>query len=99
MGYFRFHRSVGNRFFRLNVSKTGFSSTLGVPGVHLNTPLVGKRKRKSMLTVGLPGSGLSYRQSVGEPRGGGSGAGGIPFLRQIIYVIIGLSVLAALGAL
>jgi hypothetical protein len=92
MGYFRFHRSVGNKFFRLNVSKTGFSSTLGVPGVHLNTPLIGRRRRRSMLTVGLPGSGLSYRQSVGQSRGGSDG---IP-LQQIILVIIGLSVLYVL---
>jgi hypothetical protein len=101
MGYFRFHRSIGNKFFRLNVSKSGFSSTVGVPGLHLNTPLIGQRGRRSMFTVGLPGSGLSYRQPVGRPRGGGRsrGGNGVPFYQQIIYVIIGLSVLAALGAL
>jgi hypothetical protein len=90
VGYFRFHRSIGNKFFRLNISKRGFSMTSGVPGIHVNTPLIGRRKRKSMLTVGLPGSGLSYRQSVGRPRGGGTD------VSQIILVIIGLSVLAVL---
>jgi hypothetical protein len=98
MGYFRFHRSIGNKFFRINVSKRGFSATSGVPGLHLNTPLIGTRKRRSMVTLGLPGSGLSYRQNIGRSRRGGAG-GDIPFLQQIIYVIIGLSVLAVLGVL
>lgn len=93
MGYFRFHRSVGNKFFRLNISKTGFSVTGGVPGAHVNVPLVGRRKRRPMATLGLPGSGLSYRESFGEPRGGGS-AGGIG--QSIIYMIVGLSVVLVL---
>jgi hypothetical protein len=106
MGYFRFHRSIGNKFFRLNVSKNGFSSTVGVPGLHLNTPLIGKRRRRSMLTVGLPGSGLSYRQNIGRARGGVSrteehGVGEVvsQFLQLVIYVIIGISIILALGAL
>jgi hypothetical protein len=65
MGHFRFHRSIGNKFVRLNVSKTGLSLTSGVPGAHLNVPLAG-RKRKAMSTFSLPGTGLSYRQSIGS---------------------------------
>lgn len=63
MGYLRFHRSIGNRFFRLNVSKTGLSVTGGVPGAHVNVPLTG-RKRRPMGTLGVPGTGLSYRQQL-----------------------------------
>jgi hypothetical protein len=65
MGHFRFHRSVGNKFVRLNVSKTGLSLTSGVPGAHLNVPLAG-RKRRAMVTTSIPGTGLSYRQSIGS---------------------------------
>ena len=66
MGYFRFHRSIGNKFFRLNFSKRGMSITQGIPGLHINVPL--SLKRRSMLTLGLPGSGLSYRQPLGRGR-------------------------------
>jgi hypothetical protein len=65
MGHFRFHRSIGNKFVRLNVSKTGLSLTSGVPGAHLNVPLAG-RKRRMMSTFSLPGTGLSYRQTIGS---------------------------------
>ena len=68
MGHFRFHRSFGNKLVWFNISKTGTSLTTGVPGTHLNTPLIGRRRRRSMITLGLPGTGLSYRQ----PLGGGS---------------------------
>jgi hypothetical protein len=68
MGHFRFHRSLGNKFVRLNVSKTGLSLTSGVPGAHLNVPLIGRRRRM-MVTTSLPGTGLSYRQPIGNPIG------------------------------
>ena len=65
MGHFRFRRSVGTSLVRFNVSKTGTSITTGVPGAHLNVPLLGGRKRKPMITLGMPGTGLSYRQPLG----------------------------------
>lgn len=68
MGHFRFRRSFGTSLVKFNVSKSGFSMTSGVPGAHLNIPLVGTRRRRSMLTLGLPGSGLSYRQPIGRGR-------------------------------
>lgn len=40
---------------RLNLSKTGLSTTLGVPGANVN--IRGRRVRR---TVGVPGSGLSH---------------------------------------
>jgi hypothetical protein len=92
MGYFRFHRSVGNKFFRLNVSKTGLSLTSGVPGAHLNIPLVGQRKRKMMATISAPGTGLSYRQQIGG-KTGLAPSGGLPVSQQAICAIIGFIVI------
>ena len=40
---------------RLNLSKSGLSTTLGVPGANVN--IRGRRVRR---TVGIPGSGLSH---------------------------------------
>jgi hypothetical protein len=95
MGYFRFHRSVGNKFFRLNVSKTGLSLTSGVPGAHLNVPLIGQRKRKMMATISAPGTGLSYRQQIGGKTGLAPSGGitGLPVNQQAIYAIIGFIVI------
>jgi hypothetical protein len=50
---------------RLNLSKGGISTTIGVPGAGLT---VGKRGVYA--NVGIPGSGISHRQKLG---GGGSG--------------------------
>lgn len=44
----------------LNLSKSGVSATVGVPGLRLT---LGKRPA---LNVGLPGSGISYRESLGS---------------------------------
>lgn len=97
MGHFRFHRSLGNKFFRLNVSKSGFSVSGGVPGAHINVPLSGSKKRKPMVTVGLPGSGLSYRQTLGSGYRGAEQF--IPFHQELIYVIIGIAVMVTAWAL
>jgi len=57
MGYFRFRKSVGVLpGVRLNLSKTGVSTSLGGNGATLN---VGHGKRT--VTLGVPGTGLSYR--------------------------------------
>jgi Protein of unknown function (DUF4236) len=56
----RFRRSVGNKFFRLNFSGSGISVSTGMPGFHVNTPLISSHKRGRRLTMGLPGSGFSY---------------------------------------
>lgn len=47
---------------RVNVSKSGLSYTLGVPGASVN---VGSRG--TYANVGLPGTGVSYRQRVAAP--------------------------------
>jgi hypothetical protein len=51
---------------RLNVSKSGLSLSLGPRGLSLNIGLIGKRRLKpNTLSIGLPGSGLSYRTTIG----------------------------------
>jgi hypothetical protein len=82
MGYFRFHRSIGNRFFRLNLSKTGISGTLGEGPAHLNIPFIGRARRKPIATFSAPGTGLSYRETL--------------TLRWLPAAAIGLAILALL---
>jgi hypothetical protein len=61
MGW-RFRRSVKVLpGVRLNLSKSGLSTTIGVRGASVN---IGNRG--SYLNVGLPGTGLSYRQRIGS---------------------------------
>ena len=47
---------------KVNVSKTGVSTSLGGHGATVN---VGTRSRS--LTLGIPGTGLSYRMPLGGP--------------------------------
>jgi Protein of unknown function (DUF4236) len=95
MGHFRFRRSFGSKFFRLNVSKTGISTTSGVPGAHVNVPLLDwrGRKRSSMITLGMPGTGLSYRQQVG---GGHRGRQPEPSIDASNLVVAGFIVMVIL---
>lgn len=58
---FRFRRQL--RLFpglHLNLSRSGVSATIGVPGLRVT---LGKRPA---LNVGLPGTGISYRESLGS---------------------------------
>ncbi len=52
MGYFRFRRTLG---VRLNLSRSGVSTSIGVPGAHVT---LGHGKVRA--AVGLPSSGLSH---------------------------------------
>jgi hypothetical protein len=61
MGYFRFRKTF--TIFpgvRVNLSKTGVSGSLGGRGATLN---VGKQGEN--VTLGIPGTGLSYRTPLG----------------------------------
>jgi hypothetical protein len=61
MGYFRFRKSMSVLpGVKVNLSKTGVSTTLGGKGATLN---VGHGKK--MVTLGIPGTGLSYRTEAG----------------------------------
>ena len=54
------------KYLRLNLSKTGVSVSVGKPGTTYNQPIISTQKRKSRTTIGLPGSGLSYRFDTGR---------------------------------
>jgi hypothetical protein len=61
MGYFRFRKSLAILpGVHVNLSKTGVSTSVGGHGATLN---VGHGKRT--VTLGLPGTGLSYRAPLG----------------------------------
>jgi len=60
MGYFRFRKTFSILpGVRVNLSKTGVSSSIGGNGATVN---VGKNG--PMVTLGIPGTGLSYRTPV-----------------------------------
>lgn len=60
MGFFRFRKIIPlGRFLRINVSKTGTSLSVGRPGATVNV-----RKDRVDGTVGVPGSGLSYKERL-----------------------------------
>ena len=60
MGFFRFRKSIPlGKFFRINVSKTVASLSAGRPGATINV-----RKDRVDGTVGIPGSGLSYKERL-----------------------------------
>lgn len=62
---FRFRRTIGfGPFLRFNLSKSGVSTSIGVPGARRTFSRDGVRD-----TVGLPGTGLSYT-TVRRRRGG-----------------------------
>jgi hypothetical protein len=65
---FRFQKRI--RLFKgltLNLSKTGTSLSVGGPGASINL-----KGDKVTGTVGVPGSGLSYRETVSASKGGSS---------------------------
>jgi hypothetical protein len=60
MGFFRFRKVIPlGKLFRINVSKTGTSFSVGRPGATVNV-----RKDRVDGTVGIPGSGLSYKERL-----------------------------------
>ena len=84
---FRFQHRIGIvPGLRLNISKSGASLSIGERGAHLT---IGRTPR---VTVGLPGSGLSYTETM--PRGRSRSAGG---LARFIGRAIGLLIGAAIG--
>jgi hypothetical protein len=101
MGFFRFRRSVRiGPGVRLNFSKSGVSTSVGLHGAHVT---IGHGKVRE--TVGLPGTGLSYTEvhsthadeaqqpEEQSPRG----AGGLIML--VIVLAIVFAVAYVIGAL
>lgn len=81
MGYFRFRRSIRfGPWFRVNVSKTGVSESIGRRPFTIN--LRGNRARE---TVSLPGTGISYTtQSTSRPARGS----GLRFLALLVVLVV-----------
>jgi Protein of unknown function (DUF4236) len=83
---FRFQRRGGlaGRLVRLNVTKSGLSASLGPRGISYNVGLIGPRaKKQDTVSIGLPGTGLSYRTPINVT----------PTTR---YFLLGLAVLVVL---
>ena len=72
----------------INLSKSGASTSIGTRGAHVN---IGKRGVKG--TVGLPGTGISYSETVGKPEPGaadqaGAASGGISMGALLVAGIV-----------
>ena len=84
---FRFQKRI--RIFKgltLNLSKSGTSWTMGGPGASVNL-----KDGKATGTVGIPGTGLSYRERLNNNGSGGksSGLGWVVWL-VIVIVLLGV---------
>lgn len=83
MGFFRFRKIIPlGKFLRINVSKTGASLSVGRPGATVNV-----RKDRVDGTVGLPGSGLSYKERLAN-RGCASALGFALMLASSLAVVV-----------
>jgi hypothetical protein len=82
---FRFRKSISiAKGLRVNISKSGGSLSIGHRGDTIN---IGKRGVYS--TLGLPGSGLSYRQKINgrSSRGAGSILLVVFSIMVVLYII------------
>lgn len=52
----RFRKSIGNKYFKVNVSKSGLGYSAGVKGVRITKTAKGTTRT----TVGIPGTGINY---------------------------------------
>jgi cobalamin biosynthesis Mg chelatase CobN len=71
---FRFRRSIKIApGIRLNVSKSGVSTSIGGSGATINLS-----RRGAKATVGIPGTGISYSESLSSAQRSGSGVSSNP---------------------
>ena len=83
---FRFQRRIRiGGGARLNLSKSGIGVSLGRSGLRLGL----NAKRRKYFSVGLPGTGLSYRTFFGRPVDPNT-------LRKVCYALIAVLVLGML---
>ncbi len=92
---FRFRKSV--KLFpgvKINLGKTGVTTTIGGPGASIN---VGKRGTRG--TIGIPGTGISYSESLthsqrpsnksASPKVTAAGSGrGFVWIILVIFILI-----------
>src|SRR5512138_1232399 len=81
---------------RLNVSRSGFSTSIGTRGAHVT---VGHGQVRE--TVGIPGTGLSYTQvhNTGQSRDIGRAAGGVGAGAVVAAVLVVIVIIAAGGSI
>ena len=60
---FQKRKSLLGSLVRLNMSGSGLSVSVGIPGARVTIPIWGK-DRPLHTTVGLPGTGLSHTQQI-----------------------------------
>ncbi len=90
---FRFNRRVSTPFGRINLSKSGVSLTEGVPGAHIT---IGRTPR---ITLGIPGSGISWTETMERGRRAPVGAPQPSQPRSgwtVALIVIGLLVVPAI---
>ncbi len=68
---------------RLNVSKSGVSTSIGRKGMTIN---VGRGKTRT--TVGIPGTGISYSSTSSHKGGGSYGLGWLIFLAFLVLLMV-----------
>jgi Protein of unknown function (DUF4236) len=93
MGYFRFQRRIGiGSFGRINISKRSVSLSEGVRGAHVT---IGKTPR---ITLGLPGSGLSWTQTFRSHARRAASSARQPFFlpRWLVLAILAMFIAAAI---
>ena len=61
---FKFRKTIGKGPFKVTLSKSGVSTSVGVKGARVSV----SSKGKARATVGLPGTGLSYSKSFGSKK-------------------------------
>ncbi len=92
---FRFRKTI--KLFpgvKLNLSKSGISTSIGVAGATVNVS-----KRGTRGTIGIPGSGISYSENLSAPTdsdaepvgdGGGTPMAGMGFGALLLWGVVGL---------
>ena len=80
MGYFRFRKTISVLpGVKVNLSKTGVSTSVGGKGATFN---VGHGKKN--VTLGIPGTGLSYRTQVSSQ---------LVFAAVVVVILVGIAYL------
>lgn len=81
MGYFRFRKTISVLpGVKVNLSKTGLSTSVGGKGATLN---IGHGKKN--VTLGIPGTGLSYRTQASTQ---------LVIAAVVVVILVGIAYLA-----
>jgi hypothetical protein len=80
---FRFRKSIKILpGLRVNLSKSGVSTSLGIPGATVN---VGRRGVRG--TAGIPGTGLSYSERLESVESSGTKSGGTGSVLVLLLIL------------